>query len=262
MKNYTAMVLMRIFLILFAQLEDKNMNKTSLSAVLLTLSTFSGMQAVASDGLVQNVLTLENTDTWAEVVNHVITRSKGKVDIKIHAGGPVPTEGSLDAIGYGVITGVNNDGYPENVLALTSHLCVADSLMQGPAGHVCGDNTIGLLVALFGISDEEHNDATWHTHFLDLKPATDICLAATGSSSLGLEVDLARTLATRNNVSPDNEVIVDNGDEPGPTVSVQNLNPQDFHNAAFRKAVVVSFRIVALDADDDKTVTNLCLAKP
>ncbi|MFO7580169.1 MAG: hypothetical protein R6W74_08185 [Nitrosomonas halophila] len=237
------------------------MNKTSLSAFLLTLSTFSGMQAGASDGLIQNMLTTENTGTWAKVANHVITRSKGKVNITIQADGPVPTQGSLGAIGYGVITGVNSDGYPENVLALTSHLCVADSLVQGPAGHACGDNTIGLLAALFGINDEEHNDATWHAHFLDLKPATDICLAATGSSSLGLEVDLARTLATRNNVSPDNEVIVDNDDEPGPTVSVQILNPQDFHNAAFRKAMVVSFRIVA-HADDNKTVTNLCLAKP
>ncbi|MGG7054338.1 hypothetical protein [Nitrosomonas sp. ANs5] len=237
------------------------MNKTSLSAVLLTLSTFVGMQAASSDGLVQNMLTTENTGTWAQIADLVITRSKNKVDITIHAGGPVPTEGSLGAIGYGVITGVNNDGYPENVLALTSHLCVADSLVQGPAGHVCGDNTIGLLAALFGIDDEEHNDATWHAHFLDLKPATDICLAATGSSSLDLEVDLARTLATRNNVSPDNEVIVENGNKPGPTVSVQNLNLQDFHNAAFRKAMPVSFRIVA-HADDNKTVTNLCLAHP
>ncbi|SDX71165.1 hypothetical protein [Nitrosomonas halophila] len=237
------------------------MNKTSLSAFLLTLSTFSGMQAGASDGLIQNMLTTENTGTWAKVANHVITRSKGKVNITIQADGPVPTQGSLGAIGYGVITGVNSDGYPENVLALTSHLCVADSLVQGPAGHACGDNTTGLLAALFGINDEEHNDATWHAHFLDLKPATDICLAATGSSSLGLEVDLARTLATRNNVSPENEVIVNNDDEPGPAVSVQNLNPQDFHNAAFRKAMVVSFRIVA-HADDNKTVTNLCLAKP
>ena len=31
------------------------------------------------------------------------------------------------AFGYGFVTGTNDDGYPENVLALTTHLCVADS---------------------------------------------------------------------------------------------------------------------------------------
>jgi len=169
----------------------------------------------------------------------------------ITTNGEIPINGSEGAIGYGIITGFNDDGYPENVLALTSHKCVADSLVQGSTGDC--DNTVGLLNALFGIPDENHNDATWHAHFLDLMPITEESDCFNVANKIGLEVDLARTLATQNNVSPDNEVTVDGSD-----ISVSGLELGDFHNSAFKKVIVVSFGIVGF-ADANGTVTNLCL---
>lgn len=194
-------------------------------------------------------------ETWASITGHGITKDQNLVDVSIDTEGTIPTDGSQGAIGYGVITGVNDDGYPENVLALTSHKCVADSLVQGPADAEC-DNTVGLLNALFGISDEDHNDATWHAHFLDLMPITEASDCATVENHIELEVDLARTLATQNNVSPDNEVTVDGSD-----ISVSGLELGDFHNSAFKKVIVVSFGIVGF-ADAEGTVTHLCLTNP
>ncbi|MFB5624204.1 MAG: hypothetical protein ACE5RP_04715, partial [Nitrosopumilus sp.] len=46
----------------------------------------------------------------------------GKLEIKVNS--DIPTDGSANAFGYGVVTGFTDDG-PENVLALTTHLCVS-----------------------------------------------------------------------------------------------------------------------------------------
>jgi len=201
-------------------------------------------------------------ETWASITGHGITKDQNLVDVSIDTEGTIPTDGSQGAIGYGVITGVNDDGYPENVLALTSHKCVADSLVQGPAGAEC-DNTVGLLNALFGISDEDHNDATWHAHFLDLMPITEASDCATVENHIELEVDLARTLATKNNVSPNNMVNVVNPPEnqENSNISVSALELGDFHNSAFKKIEVKSFGIVGF-ADAEGTVTHLCLTNP
>ncbi len=189
--------------------------------------------------------------SWAIIEGHSLTMIENQVDVSIATGGEIPVDGSSGAIGYGVITGTNDDGYPENVLALTSHKCVADSLVQAATGDC--DNTVGLLNALFSIPDENHNDATWHAHFLDLMPITEESDCFNVTNKIGLEVDLARTLATQNNVSPDNEVTLD-----GSNISVSGLRLGDFHNSAFKKVMVVSFGIVGF-ADANGAVTNLCL---
>jgi len=193
--------------------------------------------------------------SWSTIRGYEISENDhNQVDLSIKAGGKIPIDGSSGAIGYGVVNGVNESGYPENVLALTSHQCVADSQVPGPAGNDC-DNTVGLLNALFGIPNENHNDATWHAHFLDLKPATEEpCI--TVANTIGLEVDLVRTLNTGNTVSPDNKVIV-----AGSKISVSELSLDDFHNSAFNQVTVVSFGIAGF-ADENSTVTNLCLTSP
>lgn len=231
----------------------------NLMATILTLLMAGGAQAASSITLIQNMIDPRAQKTWADITDFTITKTPKKVDVTITAGGVIPIDGSLGAIGYGIITGFTDDGQPENVLALTSHLCVADSFEQKAAEERC-DNTVGLLAALFeGIINEEHNDATWHAHFLDLKPITESSDCANVSENIGLKVDLERTLATKNNVSPDNDVRVNNN-RTEPTISVSNLNLSDFHNTDFKKGVFVSFGIRGFASGE--TVTHLCLTTP
>ena len=166
------------------------------------------------------------------------------------------------AFGYGFVTGTNDDGYPENVLALTTHLCVADSGVP-LRDDDCPDPTPGLLEALgFGDgANEAHNDETWHAHILDLKPSTQDCIDAVDAAgnpvhdSTTYEVDLGRTLATQNNLSPGWTVTIDGGD-----ISVWNVPRGDPHSAAYKKAGALYFGIVGIVEGD--TVTSLCLTAP
>ncbi len=171
------------------------------------------------------------------------------------------------AFGYGFVTGTNDDGYPENVLALTTHWCVADSFEQG-ADAPCGDPTAGLLEALgFGDgTNEAHNDEKWHAHILDLKPSSAECIVAVGLADsphdeTTYEVDLGRTLATQNNLSPGWTVTIDGGD-----ISVWDVPRGDPHSAAYKKAGALYFGIVGIvDSTTDPenpVVTNLCLTAP
>ncbi len=232
-----------------------NMFYPNLIAAILTLLVAGGALATSSNTLIQNMIDPRTQKTWADITDFTITKTPKKVDVAITAGGIIPTDGSLGAIGYGIITGFTDDGQPENVLVLTSHLCVADSFEQ-KAAERC-DTTVGLLAKLFeGVINEEHNDATWHAHFLDLKPITESSDCANVSDNIGLEVDLERTLATKNNVSPDNDVRVNNN-RTEPTISVSNLNLSDFHNTDFKKGVFVSFGIRGFASGEP--VTHLCL---
>ena len=166
-----------------------------------------------------------------------------------------------------MVTGTAHGGNPENVLALTTHLCVSDTLVQGDAN--CGPGpTAGLLEALgFGAgSNEAHDDETWHAHILDLKPATQACITAVANDprqdvhgSTGLEVDVARTLQTQNNLSPSWLVETIDGD-------IWVTVPRgDVHSDAFKKAGALYFGIVGIvdtNVPTDPVVTNLCLTSP
>ena len=175
------------------------------------------------------------------------------VNVSFNTNGTIPTDGSEGAFGYGLIAGTNDEGQPENVLALTTHLCVSDSFEQGDSG-VCGDTVAGLLEAL-GFpegSNEAHDDATFHAHVLDLKGIVDTSSCSTVGNNIGLEVDLQRTLQSRNNVSPDYDVdVVD--DE----ITVSDVPRKDIKSSNFKTATYAYFGIVGF-ADGD-TITNLCL---
>jgi len=130
----------------------------------------------------------------------VLGNGDGKLQIKV--AGDIPTDGTAGAFGYGVITGLDVIGYdkelqenilaPDNVLALTTHMCAADSPLQGPDGDC--DAPVGVLSQLTDnvVLNEEHDGAEFYVHILDLMPATSDCSAVYGSN--GLEVDLTRTL--------------------------------------------------------------------
>jgi len=140
--------------------------------------------------------------------------AKNLLDIHITVGADIPETG---AFGYGIV----GDAGFNNVLALTSHSGILDHSFQG------GDENNGIL----------------HPHILDLKAATDVCGAAE------LEVDLAKTVRTRNNFDAlyDTEVI-------GDTVWVTGVPKSDLSGKA---KVVVAFTIEPLFDGDD--LTNLCL---
>jgi hypothetical protein len=96
-----------------------------------------------------------------------IDADTNEMSVKITSNQDIPLEAESGAIGFGVLTDGTN-----NVLALTTHLCASDSPVQGPAGALC-DETAHIDVGQGTFT--EHNDATWHAHFLDLKPADGFC---------------------------------------------------------------------------------------
>ncbi|MDH3279467.1 MAG: hypothetical protein OEM17_04780 [Nitrosopumilus sp.] len=188
------------------------------------------------------------------LVGHDITTSKNTIDVTFETEGDIPENGSEGAFGYGLVTGTIKGGLPENVLALTTHLCASDSLEQGNAPvEDCPDGVIGLLEAL-GFpegTNEVHDDATFHAHILDLKPSTDACDV---DGSLGLEVDLQRTLQTQNNVSPDYDVDVDSE-----SITVSDVPRGDLKSSSFKKASSLYFGITP--QFEGNTITNLCLTQ-
>jgi hypothetical protein len=176
---------------------------------------------------------------------------------RIEAKGPIPTDGSAGAFGYGIITGVDGDGNPENVLAITTHLCASDSFVQraAPVGQCA--STIGLLESAFGQpagTDEANNDETFHAHILDLKPNDAGCDGV--ENNIGLEVDLGRTVSSGNNVSPDYPVNV-----IGNKITVLDVpvggDPGFNGTASDEILAAVSFGIHPLNSGP--TITNLCL---
>ena len=68
-----------------------------------------------------------------DIVNSKFKVKKGIVSAFVITADKIPIDGSAGAFGYGLITGFDENGQPENVLALTTHLCAADSFVQGDA---------------------------------------------------------------------------------------------------------------------------------
>lgn len=195
-----------------------------------------------------------------------VKAGSGKLEIK--TSGDIPTDGSAGAFGYGVITGFDSVG-PANVLALTTHMCAADSPLQGPDGN-CPDGSVGVLTALTGgdVTNEDHDGAEIHAHILDLKTATSDCSSV--ENSIGLEVDLPRSLDGTpfgaqlvdfqdNNLlagtgitgAGDYDIKVDDGE-----ITVTGIPSADL--AGDEALVIVSFGIHGI-ANDDAVITNLCL---
>lgn len=172
----------------------------------------------------------------------VVGHAGKNLNIAILTGGEIPTDGSSGAFGYGVITGFKK-GAPENVLALTTHMCAADHFDQSDNGD-CPDGTIGLLTAL-GLGDnEDHNGPEFHAHVLDLTSPTLAC------SGFDAEVDLARTLKTKNNVIANYPVtVIGNG------IVVEEVPIKDLHDATVE--AIVAFTITPVASGSD--ITNLCL---
>lgn len=225
------------------------MNKRAIWGISLT-AVFAVSMIVSQSAIA------DEHDGFKTIDEHTITKDKNTVDVTFVTEGMIPTDGSEDAFGYGLITGTNDDGYPENVLALTTHKCVSDSLVQDDASDEdCSPPVAGLLEALGLANNEDHDDETFHAHVLDLKPITEDSDCDDVEDNIGLEVDLARTLQTQNNVSPDYDVgVIDN------EITVLNVKIGDLHSAAFNNAASVYFGIVGF-ADENDVITNLCLTE-
>lgn len=177
-----------------------------------------------------------------------IAKGTQTLDAKIKTSADIPTDGS-DGFGYGLITGTNADGYPENVLALTTHMCAADHPLQSDGGD-CPDGTIGILNALAGIPDTAHNGAEFHAHILDLKPATASCVPY--SSVNGLEVDVPRTFEGQfgfpddDGTNPNNNVLADYDIKVHKNkIDVKKVPVSDLFDSGVE--AIVSFGLAALD---------------
>jgi len=174
----------------------------------------------------------------------IIKKSKVEIgdddlDAKIMTKGKIPKDGSGGAFGYGILT----SGL-DNVLAVTTHQCASDSPVQGPAGIVC-PTTYSLPIAP---PFEQHNNAKFHAHILDLKTADAGC-AAFGAP---LEVDVASTISTGNNVSPHYDLEVKgNHLEVEAPIGPSDVNPNG------SPIGVVAFKIVPIVSGTD--ITNLCV---
>jgi hypothetical protein len=175
--------------------------------------------------------------------------------------GTIPVDGMSGAFGYGLVTTLNDDDLPENVLAVTSHKCVSDSFEQGDADiSECSEPVAGLLEAL-GFpagSNEAHDDEAFHAHVLDLKAIVDTSSCSTVGNNIGLEVDLVRSLQTGNNISPDYPVSVDDD-----KITVSDVPRKDIKSSNFKNPVLSAFFGIAGIVDDsdpaNPVVTNLCL---
>lgn len=218
-------------------------------SMIATQSAFAGGPPPPSDG-------------YKTVENLVVTKNSpgNTVNVTFDTAGMIPKDGTAPegAFGYGLVTTLNNDGLPEDVLALTTHKCVSDSFKQGDSAD-CDEPTAGLLEAL-GFpagSNELHDDETFHAHVLDLKGVVDTSSCSTVAGGLGLEVDLDRTVATGNNISPD-WTISFNSDMDEITVS--DVPRKDIKSSNFKSPYLAAyFGIVGFVADDGETISNLCL---
>ena len=191
------------------------------------------------------------------------------MDVKIRTSTNIPTDGSAAGFGFGVITGVNDVGQPENVLAITTHMCAADSLVPGPDGD-CSGGTVGVLTALTGVDglNEAHDGPEFHAHILDLKVVEvgSACDLAYGTAG-GLEVDVARSLQGQfgfdddiettnypnNNVLAEYDVKVKKN-----KIEVKKVPVSDLFDSGVE--AIVSFGINGVVSPSDPTLlTNICL---
>ena len=170
---------------------------------------------------------------------------------------PIVHNGQKGAFGFGFFTDDTNA-----VLALTTHMCASDTLVQGNAPDARCPNTVGLLDA-FGLgSNVEHDDATFHAHMLvvtfDLNSnTTDFETNCSIVSDTFTKVDLGGSVGYQGMeyLSPDWPVKV-----TGKSITVGNV-PVEAFDGTTTVTSVVSYGIGA-EASDDGTITALCLTNP
>ncbi len=174
-----------------------------------------------------------------------------KAEIKTADKIPKKGDGSEGAFGFGLATGAL---IGDPVLALTTHLCVADTLVQGNAKDKVCPATVGLL-DLLGFppgTDEMHDDAKFHAHMLILKAATAACPVNTAAEvDIGASAAYAGDANSGDYLSPDWKVKV-----KGHKITVENVPTGALPDAGVE--LIVSYGIVGV-ADATTTVTNLCL---
>lgn len=204
----------------------------------------------------------------------------GKFEIKTD--GTIPTEGSSGAFGYGVVTGATGNG-PENVLALTTHLCVSDHPLQGANGNCNGaDDALGVVTQLTngGLVNENHDGAEMHAHILDLKPVDGSACDGISNGDAELEVDIPRSLAgiplpgnpySGDATSYPNNLLAGSGALPGDSASNYEI---EVKNSKLEVKMIPSGDLFGTEAaafasfgihpltdhpTDDTFVTSLCL---
>jgi hypothetical protein len=177
----------------------------------------------------------------------------------------IPILGFHGAFGYGLVFATDANGLPENVLALTSHVCASDSLEQRNALAIrCKNGIIGLDPLVPASQWHNNEGPDFHAHNLDLMPQTAECVSALATAGklpgvAALEVDLARTTGagTYPNVviSPDWPTFA-----LGKKIVVGNVPVAEIGDGAnTTPALVVGFEIVPI-ADGTGQITHLCLA--
>lgn len=166
-------------------------------------------------------------------------------------------------------------------MALTTHICAADSPFQGDAKSKKCAATVGLLQALTGnaVQDEDHDGAKFHAHMLVLTdditatfpaatggPAVSDACTNTHNPSFG-QVDLVAIVdydATTSAelgldplsiVSPDWTVKV-HGDK----IRVGNVPTNALPDAGVE--AIASYGIEGQDFNGDTIIDNLCLTTP
>jgi len=171
--------------------------------------------------------------------------------VVIETDGPVKNNGQYGAYGYGVLT---NGG--ENVLALTTHMCAADSPHQGDASDDRCPNSVGLVneeIDLSGVASAI-DGPLFHAHVLDLKGATANCAGVDNASPF--EVDIEGSLVNNGGVpgvSPDYPVKTS-----GAKITAGNI-PTSVLGGSIDGAATVSFEIVGLPNVAGTGIGHLCL---
>ncbi|MDH3854562.1 MAG: hypothetical protein OES27_00425 [Nitrosopumilus sp.] len=212
----------------------------------------------------------------------LVDNGDGTASAKITTATAIYNNGNFGAYGYGFITALHDTGIPveniddtimlpENVLAFTSHVCAADSLVQGDINEVkrCPNGqSIGVLEALQetlglpeNVDDQLNDGPLMHPHILDLTktallPEEDQACAdlPTELNFSGIEVDVGRTIDTENNISPFAYNLIVRGN----TLGVDNVPLDDYNLLSADLAAYASFNIVPTD-DGNGNITHLCL---
>ncbi len=226
------------------------MTKTKLWLSIFALSSVLLMGTIA----IQPIAFADDDDDdddaeYLEIEESHVKIRNGKLVAHIETDDKIPKNGSGGPFGYGILT----SGL-ENVLAITTHLCAADSPVQNNApDSVCDpDKVVGLLEALTmgALKDVDFDGAKWHTHVLDLKEPDGFC------ASIGADLEVNIETSPDNNISPtpaDGYKLKVRGDSVWVKAPLgdNNINPDGTGVA------VVSFTL-DLDAENG-VITDLCL---
>jgi len=241
------------------------------SCVLMMKTTLFGITLTALFGIA--MIFAPNVVADDDLTHKDIVKSEVKVETEdgvstlkaeLETGDTIATDGSSGAFGYGFITGASEAG-PENVLAITTHMCAADHFAQSSEGD-CDSGTIGILTQLGLATNEDHNGPEWHAHVLDLKPiAEDSACDLNVPDHIGLEVDVGRTLEGNHPAFPEDETFPTNNviapypvEVDGNEIEVKSVPTSDLYDSGVEG--IVYFGIAPLTSDDDPTfITNLCL---